>query len=230
MLCLQIKKHYWQINLQNERVLLWWCYFLKTTVYNSLPFFVTVLTLKSSYSGYRQKIFFCKKLYTDFSGISITHNAPGVFQMWMASSSCAWSRPSVMCCLFKSVGGQEWRCYQAAIYHTHDTLSPPHPHLQAMLYRRTNTSPPAARSSIFQRRALRLHEYPHAGPVACCGKMWENATGLVRWDLHLKIQNYHSSLELNIENFSRRRTINSLQCLENSTYIHTSSDTHPSKF
>lgn len=147
-----------------------------------------VPTLKSSHSGYKQKIFFCKKLYTDFSGISITHNAPGVFQMWTASSSCAWSKPYVMCCLFKRVGGQEWRCYQAAIYHTHDTLSPPHPHLQAMFYRRTNTSPPAARSSIFQRHALRLHEYPHAGPVASCGKMRGNATVVEHWDLDVKIQ------------------------------------------
>lgn len=145
-----------------------------------------VPTLKSSYNGCRQNIFFCKKLYTDFSGISITHNAPGVSQMWMASSSCAWSRPSAMRCLFKRVGGQEWRCYQAAIYHTNDTLSPPHPHLQAMLYRRTNTSPPAARSSIFQRHALQLHEYPHAGPVALCGKMRANATVVVRWDFALK--------------------------------------------
>lgn len=156
------------------------------------PFMVP--RLKSSHNGCRQKIFFCKKLYTDLSGISITHNAPGVFQMWMASSSCAWSRPSVMCCLFKRVGGQEWRCYQAAIYHTHDTLSPPHPHLQAMLYRRTNTSPPTARSSIFQRRALGRYEYPHAGPVASCGKMQGNATVVVQRDLDSKIQHYHKSL------------------------------------
>lgn len=66
----------------------------------------------------------------------------------------------LMHCLFKRARGQEWRCYQLAIHHGHDTLSAPLPHLQAMLYR-TNTSPRAVQSSIFLCYALELHEYPH---------------------------------------------------------------------
>lgn len=79
----------------------------------------------------------------------------------------------LMHCLFKRARGQEWRCYQPAIHHGHDTLSPPLPHLQAMLYR-TNTSPPAVQSSIFLCYALELHEYPHTVPAA---RLWRDCKG-----------------------------------------------------
>lgn len=173
-----------------------------------------------------------KRYFSARSSI-LTSLASQLPTMLLESSKCEWLPvhvhevgPSVMCCLFKRVGGQEWRCYQAAIYHAHDTLSPRHPHLQAMLYRRTNTSPPAARSSIFQR-----HAFTATWISSCrtCGFVWKNAGerysgGALRFSLE------NTTLSpiayRNVRIFSRRQTINiNPQSLESNAATRTSTHT-----
>ncbi len=91
-------------------------------------------------------------LYIKIALCNILHCVPPASQLsaslsvssehgcFCSTNKCGLEISILMHCLFKRARGQEWRRYQPAIHHGHDTLSPALPHLQAMLYR-TNTSP-----------------------------------------------------------------------------------------